>query len=391
MKLDHKDVLGTTGRPLTRAAQYMRMSTEHQRYSTEYQAEAIARYACQRGYEIVRTYADEGKSGLSLDGRDALKALIANVQAGEADYRAVLVYDVSRWGRFQDVDESAYYEFICREGGIAVEYCAEQFDNDGSLGATIIKCMKRAMAGEYSRELSAKIFAGQCYLTKLGFRQGGAPGFGLRRLLIDENGRPKTLLGRGQYKGLQSDRVILTPGPPEEVEIVREIYRLFVTDRWSKARIATYLNDRGVVKEHGLRWTRGSVHHLLTNENYIGTNIFGRTSYKLKHKRKSNPPELWLRAPGAFEPVIDRSLFLAAQHIVENVTRRLTDEQLLSRLSSKLAAKGALSIVIIDEMGDMPSSSTYRYRFGSLARAYELIGYDAGRIRALAHSRLPAP
>ena len=104
--------------------------------------------------------------------------MIADVRSGVADFDAVLVYDVSRWGRFQDADESAYYEFICREAGIAVHYCAEQFENDGSLSATIIKSMKRAMAGEYSRELSTKVFAGQCRLITLGFRQGGPAGVG---------------------------------------------------------------------------------------------------------------------------------------------------------------------------------------------------------------------
>ena len=46
-----------------RAAEYVRMSTEHQRYSTENQAEAIREYAVRWGIEIVRTYADEGKAG----------------------------------------------------------------------------------------------------------------------------------------------------------------------------------------------------------------------------------------------------------------------------------------------------------------------------------------
>ncbi len=137
--------------PPVRVAQYVRMSTEHQKYSTENQADIIAQYAARRGFEIVRTYEDAGKSGLRLDGRLSLQALIADVRSGSADFEAVLVYDVSRWGRFQDADESAYYEFICREAGIKIHYCAEQFENDGSLSATIIKSMKRAMAGEYSR------------------------------------------------------------------------------------------------------------------------------------------------------------------------------------------------------------------------------------------------
>ena len=174
-----------------RAAEYVRMSTEHQKYSTENQGEIIRRYAEQRGFTIVRTYEDSGKSGLRIDGRDALKRLIDDVRGGAADFSAILVYDVSRWGRFQDADESAYYEFICKEAGITVHYCAEQFENDGSLSSTIIKSMKRAMAGEYSRELSAKVFTGQCRLIGLGFRQGGMAGYGLRRQLIDEHRQPK--------------------------------------------------------------------------------------------------------------------------------------------------------------------------------------------------------
>ncbi len=193
-----RDQCGGECGTLVRAAQYVRMSTEHQKYSTENQSEALAAYAARRGFEIVKTYADAGKSGLKLDGRAALQGLIADVRRGVADFDAILVYDVSRWGRFQDADESAYYEFICREAGIAVHYCAEQFENDGSLSATIIKSMKRAMAGEYSRELSTKVFAGQCRLITLGFRQGGPAGFGLRRQLVDELCHPKGELARGE-------------------------------------------------------------------------------------------------------------------------------------------------------------------------------------------------
>src|SRR5512134_2457017 len=216
--------------PPVRAAQYVRMSTDHQQYSTENQAETIREYAARHGLVIVRSYADEGKSGLRLEGRDQLQRLIADVESGGADFQAVLVYDVSRWGRFQDADESAYYEYVCKRAGIAVHYCAEQFANDGSPVATIVKGVKRAMAGEYSRELSVKVFAGQCRLIELGFRQGGAAGYGLRRMRVDERGEPQDILAPGQQKSLQTDRVILVPGPDVEIAIVHRIYRLFVED-----------------------------------------------------------------------------------------------------------------------------------------------------------------
>jgi DNA invertase Pin-like site-specific DNA recombinase len=99
---------------LFRAAEYVRMSTEHQQYSTENQAAKIREYAAQRNIEIVKTYADAGKSGLNIGGRLSLQALIKDVESGSADFQIILVYDVSRWGRFQDADESAYYEYICK-------------------------------------------------------------------------------------------------------------------------------------------------------------------------------------------------------------------------------------------------------------------------------------
>ncbi|TFI59384.1 recombinase family protein [Sphingomonas parva] len=362
-----------------RAAQYVRMSTEHQKYSTENQAEVIAQYAARRGFKIVKTYEDSGKSGLRLDGRLSLQQLIADVRSGETDFKAILVYDVSRWGRFQDADESAYYEFICREVGIAVHYCAEQFENDGSLSATIIKSMKRAMAGEYSRELSVKVFTGQCRLIRLGFRQGGAAGFGLRRYLVDEHRQTKAVLNHGEQKSLQTDRVILKPGPPEEVEVVRRLYRMFVVQRRTETEIAKVLNEEGILTDLGRPWTRGTVHQVLTNEKYIGNNVYNRASFKLKAKRVVNTPDMWVRSDGAFEAIVERDFFEAAQRIIQERSRRFTDEELLSRLSALLADKGWLSGLVIDEIEDMPSSSTFRHRFGSLVRAYQLVGYTPSR------------
>lgn len=133
--------------PRTRAVIYARMSTEHQQYSTENQCDVIMEYAARNSMDVIRTYADEGKSGLRLDGRDSLKRLIADVESPDRDFDCILVYDVSRWGRFQDADESAYYEYVCRRAGVEVHYCAEQFSNDGSPVSTIVKGVKRAMAG----------------------------------------------------------------------------------------------------------------------------------------------------------------------------------------------------------------------------------------------------
>lgn len=358
-----------------RAAMYVRMSTDHQKYSTENQADAIQEYADRHGMEIVKKYADDGKSGLTLEGRDALKQMIDDVLSGQADYKAILSLDVTRWGRFQDVDESAYYEYICRRAGISVHYVSEQFQNDGSPISNIVKSVKRSMAAEYSRELSSKVFTGQCKLIEKGFRQGGAAGFGLRRMLVDEHGNPKGELKRGEHKSLQTDRVILVPGPDEEIEIVRWMYKAFTEDRMLEGAIAISLNQRGIMTDLDRSWTRGTVHEVLTNEKYIGNNVFNRVSFKLKMRRVVNSPEMWVRSEGVFEGIVEPAQFYTAQGMIRERSRKISNDDMLAKLSALRERKGWLSGLVIDEADDMPSSSAYAHRFGSLIRAYELIGY----------------
>lgn len=361
------------------AAMYIRMSTEHQKYSPENQAAAIREYAEHNGYEIIQKYADEGKSGLNIAGRASLQQMLNDVQSGNVNYKAILVLDVTRWGRFQDADESAYYEYICKRAGISVKYCNEQFDNDGSPVATIIKGVKRTMAAEYSRELSCKVFAGQCRLINLGYKQGGFAGFGLRRMLINEQGEHKGLLGLGEHKSIATDRVILVPGPEEEQKVVRWMYKMFTEELKSEQEIANILNQQGILTDFGRAWTRATVNQVLTNEKYIGNNIFNRISNKLKAKRVINPESEWVRKDGAFEAIVDPSVFYTAKGIINARSRRYSNDELLQKLKDLQEKKGYLSALVINETQDMPSSAVYSGRFGSLVRAYQLIGYNPER------------
>lgn len=367
--------MGSSEIKIRKAAIYVRMSTDHQKYSTENQADKIREYAAAHNIEIIKTFTDSGKSGLSIEGRNSLKEMIGEVESGAAEYNNILVLDITRWGRFQDADESAYYEYICKRAGVEVCYVAEQFENDGSPVSTIVKGVKRAMAGEYSRELSCKVFAGQCKLIELGYKQGGFAGYGLRRMLIDEHGNQKGTLARGEHKSLQTDRVILVPGPQEEIDQVNWIYKSFTEEGASEVEIAKSLNSKDIKTDLEREWNRGTVNQILTNEKYIGNSVYNKKSFKLKKQRVENPPEMWIRADGAFEAIVDPQLFYIAQGIIRERNRKYSDEELLGKLKSLHQSHGLLSGIIIDESDHMPSSSVYQNRFGSLLRAYELIGY----------------
>src|SRR5216683_8379783 len=278
-----RETILPSSRKTHRAAQYVRMSTDYQRYSIENQSAVIAAYAQAHDLSIVRTYPDEGESGLALKNRPGLIRLLDDVRSDHADFDHVLVFDVSRWGRFQDVDESAHYEFICKQAGIRVAYCAEQFDNDGSLISHIVKNIKRVMAAEYSRELSAKVHAGQSRYARLGFKMGGAVAYGLQRVLVDEKSLPKGVLGAGERKCLTTEHVRIHPGPVGEVAIVRWIFREFVQGKTEK-RIARELNARGVLNNHGRPWNRAFIGSILKNEAYVGNLLYNRSSKKLGAK-----------------------------------------------------------------------------------------------------------
>ena len=357
------------------AAQYIRMSTDHQQYSILSQTTANQRYADVHGFTIVRSYEDPGRSGLSLKGRTGLARLLHDVISREAPFKAILVYDVSRWGRFQDSDEAAHYEFVCKNAGVPVHYCAEMFANDGTLPSTIMKALKRAMAGEYSRELSVRVARAKRLATEKGFRAGGSAGYGFRRMLLSEDGKPKRLLEKGEY--IDNARVVLVHGPAREVAVVREMYRLCIDAKKGAMAIARELNRRHI-KHPGKqpRWCYEHVVEVLTNPKYMGQAVLGRTICPLRTQVVTQAPDKWTVKHGAFAPIVAPETFAAAQNALHDRTFYRSDEELLARLRAFLSREGILSGHMIECSRELPSVCAYVTRFGSMTRVYELIGYD---------------
>ena len=357
-------------------AQYLRMSTDQQRLSLEYQAAAIRRYAEAHGFTIVQTYEDPGKSGLLLKRRKGLAQLLHDVVSGNHTYSAVLVYDVSRWGRFQDTDEAAHYEFMCRCAGVPVYYCAETFENDGKPPNAIMKMLRRVMAGEYSRELSVRVYRSKKMLTERGFWAGATAGYGLRRMLVRPDGTADRLLRKGDMNNLVGGRVILVPGPPDEVAVVREIFRLAAFEKLGLRQIAKELNRRRIPYPRGRDWDWSAVLRIVRNPKYAGLSVWGRTTGILGSKRARVPRAQWITKTEAFKPLVDKKIFDDAQRALLDSTRYKSNEDLLEILRNLLSTRGRLSDEIIENSPGVPVVQTYQNRFGSIKKAYELIGYQ---------------
>ncbi len=356
------------------AAQYLRMSTENQQYSLTNQSAAILAYARQNGFVVVRTYTDAGRSGLRVRNRPGLTALLQDVIQGEAGYRAILVYDVSRWGRFQDTDESAHYEFLCRSNGIPIHYCAEQFANDMALPSLIVKSLKRSMAAEYSRELSVRVYAALRRAAEEGFHVGSTPGYGFRRMLFGADGLPKQVLRDGEEKNLRSERVKLVLGPPEEIRVVRLIYHLLLHQRLRPTEIMRELFRRHIMF-HAKPWSFYAVKHVLTDPKYCGLLVWGRTESKLKGSVTKLPKEIWIASRQHGPRIVTEGMFGRAQVVYRDRTDQKSNDQLLDVLRSLWQANGYLTQNIVENSPLTPSVDTYRRRFGRLSRAFALIGY----------------
>lgn len=368
------------------AAQYVRISTKDQQFSIPTQKAAIRLYATGRGFTIVHTYVDSGRSGLDLKHRPGLSELLHDVVEGNCAYKAVFVYDVSRWGRFQDTDEAAHYEFVCKKAGIPVYYCVEQFNEEDKLTTSVLKAMKRTMAGEFSRELSVKCFEGQQRLVKLGFRAGGRPGYGLRRMVVSSDGKRQRILKSGEYKSLSNDRIILVPGPKVEVECVRTIYAMVLRNHMGPTEIARHLNNTRIAHPTRDRWERYMIEDILTNPRYVGSNVWNRTSRKLHTTGVTNSPDNWVIKVDAFASIIKRSSFDRVQAVLPRLLR-WSDQDLLNDLRRLLKRHKKLSTILVAQTPGMASPGTYYRRFGGFRRAYGLIGYgvQAGRFDKAHH------
>jgi DNA invertase Pin-like site-specific DNA recombinase len=363
--------------PSIPAAEYVRMSTEDQQYSIANQQTEIQKYAAKYGFIVRHTYTDAGKSGVVIKHRKGLAALIQDVVSGKADFRVILVYDVSRWGRFQNPDEAAHYEYLCNEAGIRIHYCAEQFANDGSLPSSIMKALKRTMAGEYSRELGIKVYEGKKRLTELGFRQGGTELYGLRRMVVSADGRRKHLLKAGERKSILSDRVILVHGDKRQVAIVKEIFQMAAFGKKSLRRIAALLNERKVKTVSGRLWLSCTVYKLLKNPAYMGCAVWGRSSKKMHGASKIIPRIDWIVKKGAFAPVVDEATFERAQKVIEGRNRlhSKSNEEIVENLKRVLSREGRLSEAIIRRSRGLLKPRVLYNRFGSFLKLYALVGY----------------
>lgn len=358
-----------------KVAQYVRASSNNQPLSIDEQQTAIAKFAHEHRMQIVRTYADDARTGLTLRGRDAMQQLLCDVMKRDCAFDAILVLDVSRWGRFQDLDESAYYEYHCRKHGVAVLYVADPAPVPQTPFDSILKQLRRASAAEYSRELGRKARAGQVHVVNLGFAVGRMPCIGYRREAVSMDGGRAKQLESWERKPVPNDRIRWVLGPEKEVRAVQSIFRDFAAGK-SQLGIAARMKKEGMTSHQGTAITVGMVNNLLSSEV-----VTGRFSWGLRRgERRARTDIARLDQPACNEMVpriVDERLWLRAQAKLQEACAlyhpAYSDAELLRLLREALQKAPNLTTDQFEQFG-LPRARTYRSHFGDLRRAFEAIG-----------------
>lgn len=363
-------------------AYYRHSARDRQENSVAIQQELVQKWAKENGVEIIHEFADRGKSGLTAEGRDAFNDMMENWVKKRMDFDFVLCLDVSRWGRFQDIDLSATYSAECKKHGKQVIYTTLGMPRPDDPLYPVYVQFERFRAAQYSKELSAKVFHGCVKIAQQGYWAGGKAPFGFDRLLLDEQRNSLHVLTLHQKKSIQNQRVTLTLGPEDQVATVRRIFDEFIAAGHTMQEIADRLNDDGSRSAMGGLWNIGKVRRILTNIMYAGTLVYNKTTSKLKTPTRRNPLDQWVRTAGAIDPLVDQAIFDRAQAILAQVRLRYAPETMLEHLERLHREHGFLrpSILAADDLA--PAMSTYHTHFRSLDAAYQqLFREAAGAVR----------
>ncbi len=380
----------TSPAPRFRGVAYYRHSArDRQENSVAIQQELVQKWANDNGVDIIHEFADRGKSGLTAEGRDGFHDMMDNWVKKRSDFDFVLCLDVSRWGRFQDIDLSATYSAECKKNGKQVIYTTLGMPRPDDPLYPVYVQFERFRAAQYSKELSAKVFHGCIKIAQQGYWAGGSAPYGFDRLLLDESRKRLHILYHGQKKSIQNQRVTLALGPDEQVTIVRRIFDEYIETGSSMEQIATRLNADGARSARGGHWNVEKIRRILTNIMYAGTLVYNKTSSKLKTPTRRNPVAQWVRTAGAIDPLVDQIVFDRAQAILAQAALRFSPETMLSHLERVHQEHGLLRASLVSADESAPSVSTYATHFRSLDSAYQQLFKTAtGEIRAQVETQL---
>lgn len=303
-----------------KAVTYSRVSTDEQKENgTELkgQAERCREYVRRLGYEIVAELEDGGISGkIPIAQRPAGAELYRLVYSRAVD--AVILTRSDRLSRDEWGIEGALFHRACYENNVRIHLCDEGGEVRSDMGGRLMLTLGDRMGGEERKKIAERSKMGRLNRVRGGSLMlcGHIP-YGYRKRVEFEAEPPFDTMRARSF--LEIDE--------EQEAIVKEIFRLYVVERFSLRRIVTYLNNKGIPSPRGNKkprpgkgkseWDVSSLHGIVSSTRYIGEFMYA--GYCI------NRPDL---------AIIDRDTFTKASELLRtnrNNSPRRTKREYLFR------------------------------------------------------------
>lgn len=311
-----------------RVAAYCRVSTLQEQQESSYETQVsyyTEKIKSNPNWKLAGIYADDGKSATSTRKRSDFMAMVEDCMAGKIDL--VLTKSISRFAR-NTVDALTNIRKL-KEKNIAVFFEKESINTLEGSGELLLTILS-SQAQEESRNISENCHWG--IVRK--FESG--------KVIVNHN---KFL---GYTKDSDGNLVIV----PEEAELVKRIFRLFLEGN-SSYRIKRILEEDGVKTVTGKTvWHASVIDKMLSNEKYMGDALLQKTYTvdfltKKKVKNQGIVPQYYIEDD--HEPIIPKELFHRVQ---EEKARRASIYRPASRKKdapqkSKYSSKYVLSDIMI--------------------------------------------
>ena len=291
------------------AVGYVRMSDDECSLSPEQQRREIEEYAKRHGYKIVRWYSDEG---ISASKGDELRIEYQQmlIDSNAKDFKAVLCWATSRFTR-NHPHEAAEGKRTLKNNGIWLDTVKEGKIDWNSFKGLIKDSIYNIIDHTYSIGLGKDSLRGRrnTFLAG-GYPYGNIP-YGYNHLYICGTERREVRRGtktKNLRGWIQSLAIV-----PDEAEIVRRIFRLYVDEDKSLMAIARILNGENIPgpgKGINAVWTVQNVRTRLRCAAYAGISRIGGKpeGYRKAHNRLDLEER-----QGEWDTIIDREMFDQAQ------------------------------------------------------------------------------
>lgn len=257
----------------TLAAAYLRCSTDQQDTSIEQQEDAIVRYCCARGYRIIAKYADEGVSGTKLE-RPGLSRAVREAKDPETEWKILVCYDRTRWGRFDDPRAPVWLEYELALAGRGLEFVRKAYP-EGVVGV-IMKTLDDYMAQQDREAILTRLQRGRAHAVQNGLWVGGRPPYGYDLNTVRVGTKTRTVL-------------VVNEG---EAAVVRRIYAMH-EQGLSLRGIANVLTlDDVPTPKRGKKWSGEAVRIILSNPVYRGRLEFAGKRWGIDYKVAGDCPAI---------------------------------------------------------------------------------------------------